>query len=150
MLSFCAVCNCSNCAAREKDKSNYRFPKKIWNFRKWEGKNGSNFQERFNWEKAAKNKSKNQNNAFCFSFISFFTWSSQHQILKANTYSVLTNGNRTWTTSVRVLNYRISKLIKSWNNPGDSSFLLNRKFSQNTHPASRVASNPNKNQLPFA
>ena len=111
---------------------------------------GSNFQERFNWEKAAKNKSKNQNNAFCFSFISFFTWSSQHQILKANTYSVLTNGNRTWTTSVRVLNYRISKLIKSWNNPGDSSFLLNSKFSQNTHPASRVASNPNKNQLPFA
>ena len=26
MPSFCAVFNCSNCADREKDKSNYRFP----------------------------------------------------------------------------------------------------------------------------
>ena len=61
----------------------------------------SNFQEIFNWEKAIKNKNKNQTNAFCLPFIGFFTQSSQYQIWKANTYSILTNGtNRTWTASV--------------------------------------------------
>ena len=34
----------------------------------------------------------------------FFTQSSQYQIFKANTYSILTNANRTWTASVIVLN----------------------------------------------
>ena len=34
----------------------------------------------------------------------FFTQSSQYQIFKANTYSMLTNTNRTWTASVVVLN----------------------------------------------
>ena len=34
----------------------------------------------------------------------FFTQSSQYQIFKANTYSILTNTNRTWTASVVVLN----------------------------------------------
>ena len=29
MPSFCAVFNCSNCANRQKDKSNYRFPKML-------------------------------------------------------------------------------------------------------------------------
>ena len=29
MPSFCAVFNCSNYANREKDKSNYRFPKML-------------------------------------------------------------------------------------------------------------------------
>ena len=91
---------------------------------------GSNFQERFNWEKAAKNKSKNQNNAFCFSFISFFTWSSQHQILKANTYSILTNGNLDYQCQSPQL-YNLK--VKSWNNPGDSSFLLNGASSLKIH-----------------
>ena len=63
--------------------------KKAWNFRKLEGK---------------ARKSTNENNAICLSFIGFFTQSSQYQILKANTYSILTNGNRTWTASVGVLN----------------------------------------------
>ena len=84
---------------------------KAWNIRKWEeafenekGKVvSSNFQERCNWENSKKNK--NQNNAFCLPFIGFFTQRSQYQIWKANTYSILTNGtNRTWTTSIRVLN----------------------------------------------
>ena len=59
-------------------------------------------QERFNWEKARNNT--NENNAFRLSIIGFFTQSSQYQILKANMYYILTNGNRTWTASVGVLN----------------------------------------------
>ena len=42
MQSFCAVFNSWNCADKEKDKSNYRFPsivkiiaKKAWYFQKW-------------------------------------------------------------------------------------------------------------------
>ena len=31
MPSFCAVFNCSNCADREKDKYNYRFPSIVKN-----------------------------------------------------------------------------------------------------------------------
>ena len=31
MPSFCAVFNCSNRADKEKDKSNYRFPKSVKN-----------------------------------------------------------------------------------------------------------------------
>ena len=50
----------------------------------------SNFQEIFNWKKAIKNKNKNQTNTFCLLFIVFFTQSSQYQIWKANTYSILT------------------------------------------------------------
>ena len=87
-----AVFYCSNCTDREKVKSNYPFPsivkkKKAWNFRKWEGKSDySNFQERFNWEKARKNK--NESNVFCLPFINFFIQSWQYQIWKANTYSI--------------------------------------------------------------
>ena len=50
----------------------------------------SNFQEKFNWEKAIKNKNKNQTNALSLLFIGFFTQSSQYQIWKANTSSILT------------------------------------------------------------
>ena len=46
MLSFCVVFNSSNRADREKYKSNYSLP--------------LIFQEIFNWEKARKNKNKNQ------------------------------------------------------------------------------------------
>ena len=51
--------------------------KKAWNFRKWERKQmvSSNFQEIYNWDKARKNKNKNQDNAFCFPLIGFFTQS---------------------------------------------------------------------------
>ena len=114
MPGFCAVFNCSNLADREKDRSIHRFPLIVKN----NGKEGlklsklrreksivsSNFQEIFNWEKARKNKSKNQNNNFCLPLIGFFTQSSQYQIWKANTYSIVTNGNLTWTASVGVLN----------------------------------------------
>ena len=31
MLSFCGVFNCSNCADKDKDKSNYRFPSIVKN-----------------------------------------------------------------------------------------------------------------------
>ena len=31
MLSFCAVFNCSNCAEKKKEKSNYRFPSIVKN-----------------------------------------------------------------------------------------------------------------------
>ena len=66
MLSFCAVFNCTNCAEKKKDKSNCSFPSIVKN----NGKEGlkllkgkkvvsSNFQERFNWDKARKNKNKN-------------------------------------------------------------------------------------------
>ena len=53
--------------------------KKAWHFRKWD-------------------------NAFCLPFIVFFTQSSQYQIWKVNTYSMLTNGNSTWAASVGILN----------------------------------------------
>ena len=97
MQSFCAVPKCSNRADREKNKSDYRFPSIVKN----KGKEGlelskvrrekvvsSNFQERFNWEKARKNK--NENNAFCLHLIGFFTQSLQYQIWNVNTYSILT------------------------------------------------------------
>ena len=35
----------------------------------------SNFKEIYNWDKARKNKNKNQNNAFCLPLIGFFTQS---------------------------------------------------------------------------
>ena len=63
--------------------------------------------KRFNWDRAWKNKNKNQNNAFCLPLISFFTQSSQYQIWKANSYSNLTNGNRTWTTSAAVIHLNL-------------------------------------------
>ena len=56
--------NCSNCADKEKDKSNYRLPSIFKNNGKkylklYEVRKGkvvsSNFEERFNWEKARKN-----------------------------------------------------------------------------------------------
>ena len=83
MPGFCAVFNCSN---REKEKVVT-----------------SNFQERFLLKIPKKNKNKKQKNAFSFPFIGFFTQSSQYQIWKANTYSILTNGNQIWTKSVGVL-----------------------------------------------
>ena len=109
MQSFCAVFNWSNRADREKTKSNYCFPSVVKN----NGKEGLklskvrrekwlNFRESFNWEKAW--KIKNENSAFFLPFIDFFTQSAQYQIWKANTHSILTNSNRTWTASVRVLN----------------------------------------------
>ena len=73
----------------------------------------SNFQERFNSEKARKNT--NENSAFCVSFTDFFTQSSQYQILKASTYSILTNGNPTWTASVSEFSTRISKFYEPSN-----------------------------------
>ena len=87
--------------------------KKAWNFRKWDkGKViSSNFQERFNWERVWKDK--NENNAFCLPFIDFFTQSSQYQIWKANIYSILANGNWTWTASVE-FSTRISKFYPHW------------------------------------
>ena len=91
MPSFCAVLNCSNRAGKEKDKFSYRFL--------------SNFQEIFKGQKARKNKSKNQKNAFCLSFIGFSTQNSQYA---ANTYSILTNSNRT-SIAMSESSARISK-----------------------------------------
>ena len=56
---------------------------------------GSNFQGKFNWDKARKNKNNNQNNVFYRLLIGFFTQSSQSQIWKTNTYSILINGDQT-------------------------------------------------------
>ena len=63
MLSFCAIFNWSNCADKEKDKSNYRFPSivknngkeglKLSKVRKEEKVVSSNFQERFKWDKTS-------------------------------------------------------------------------------------------------
>ena len=66
MQSSCAVFNFSNRADREKNKSNYRFPsiKKKWQrkLETFESEKGkvvsSNFQERFNREKARKTRMK--------------------------------------------------------------------------------------------
>ena len=83
MPGFCAVSNCLNSADREKDKSIYHFLSIVKN----NGREGlklskvkikvvsSNFQETFNWEKARKNKQKNQNNTFRLPFIGFSTQS---------------------------------------------------------------------------
>ena len=59
-----------------------------------------NFHERFNWDKARKNKNKYQNIALYLPLIDFFTQSSRYQIWKSNTYSTVTNGSRTCTASV--------------------------------------------------
>ena len=105
MASFCGVFNCPYCAGREKDKSNYRFPSIL----KKNGKEGLKlskvrrekwlvqiFRENLTERTLERTKSKNQNNAFCLPFIVFFTQSLQYQIWEANTYSILTNNNRTW------------------------------------------------------
>ena len=63
----------------------------------------SNFQERFNWDKTRKNKGNNQSNAFHLPCIAFFRQSSRYQIWKVTTYSILTNSNRLWTTTVAVI-----------------------------------------------
>ena len=81
----------------------------------------SNFQERFNWEKTRKNM--NENNAFCLLFNGCFTQSSQYHISKANTYSILTNGNRTWT--------RISTGISKFYEPSDSEPKFNKRRIKN-------------------
>ena len=70
--------------------------------------------ERFNWDKAWKKENMNQNNAFCLPLIGFSTQSSQYQIWKANMYSILTNGNRTWTTSVEVIHLNFKVLWPHW------------------------------------
>ena len=154
---------------------------------KW-GKKSSNFQKRLNRENFR--QSKNENNIFCLLFFSL-----QYQIWKANTYSILTNDNQIWTTSVGDLTdsehkFHITR-IEIWasisfelgfawqrtyyhNNytcstcssmMGSLKLLYTHlqspvtmrpftsvrlcKCSQNPHPASRVASNPNKSEQPF-
>ena len=104
MTGFCAVFNCSNRADKEKDKSIHRFRSVVKNNTKEGLKPLKAKREKWLAPKARKNKDKNQNNTFCLTFIGFFTQSWQYQIWKANTYSILTNGNQTWTTSVGVLN----------------------------------------------
>ena len=42
-----------------------------------------------------------------YPLIGFLTQSSQYQIWKANTYSILANGNRTWTASVAVIHWNL-------------------------------------------
>ena len=86
----------------------------------------SNFQESINWEKASKNKIKNHNNNFYFTFFGFFTQSSQYQIWKRNTYSILTNGNRICTASVGVLSKDFKVL---W--PTDSEHKLHKTRIEN-------------------
>ena len=106
MPRFCAVFNSSSRVNREKDKTNLFtvFPK-LLKIMVMKGKVvSSSFQDIFNREKAKKNKNKNQNNVFCLSFIGFCIQSSQYQTWKAGTYSILTNGNRTWAASVGSLN----------------------------------------------
>ena len=109
MQSFCPAINCSNRADRGKNKSNYRFPSTVKNNDK-EGLKLSKvrrekwlaqiFREDLTQRKLKKNK--NQSNVLCLRFIDFFTKSSLYQIWKANTYSILTNSNQTWTASVEV------------------------------------------------
>ena len=134
MLRFCAVFNCSNRADKEKDKSNYCFSSIVKN----NGKEGlklskvrkmvtSNFQEKINRDKARKNKNKNQNNAFCLPLIGFFIQSSQYQIWKADTYSILTNGNRTCTGSMAVIHLNLKVL---WPH-GDSEHKFRKKKFEN-------------------
>ena len=86
----------------------------------------SSFQEIFNWQKAWQSKNNNQNNAFCLPFIGFFTKSSQYQIWKANTYSILTNGNQTWTARLDSLT-RISKFY----DPSDSEHKFHKMGIKN-------------------
>ena len=55
-------------------------------------------------KKLERTKQEESKNIFCLPFIGFFTQSSQYQIWQANTYAILTNGNRTWTASVGIFN----------------------------------------------
>ena len=124
MLCFCAVFNCSDHTDKEKDKSNYHFPSvvknngkegwKLWKVRKEEKWLAQVFGKKINWDKAKKNKNKIQNDAFCLLLISFFTQSPQYQIWKANTYSILTSGNRTWIVSVAVIHLNLKVLRHHW------------------------------------
>ena len=119
---FFAVFNCSNHADKERDKSNYHFPSVVKNNGKegWKlcEKGGNvvspSFRKKLNWDKARKNKNKIQNDAFCLLLISFFTQSSQYQIWKANTYCILTSGNRIWIVSVAVIHLNLKVLWSHW------------------------------------
>ena len=111
MPSFCAVFNCSNRADREKDKSNYRF----FSIVKYNGKEDLKLSkvrkekwlaQIFKKDLTERKLERTRMNMMLSASPSsvFFTQSLQYQIWKANTYSILTNGNRTWTASVGVLN----------------------------------------------
>ena len=75
MTSFCAAFNYSNCGDRKKYKSNYRFPSIVKNngkealkLQKWEGKSG--------WLKFPGKYWLREGDAFCLTFIGFFTQGS--------------------------------------------------------------------------
>ena len=104
MPSFCAV-NYSNCANRAKVVK--IIAKKAWNFQKWEGKGGQlKFSGKINFERKLERTRTRINNAFCFPFIGFPTQSSQYQILKLNTYSIL--GSRSFMIPL-ILNTNFAK-----------------------------------------
>ena len=105
MPGFCEVFNCSNRADREKDKSIHRFPsiaKKI-------GKKGLKLSKvrREKWSAQIFRKylteRKLERTRTRIKIVLYAYPSSVCNIKFENTYSILTNGNLTWTANVGVL-----------------------------------------------
>ena len=99
MPSFCAVFNCSNCADREKDKSNYRFSSIVKNNNKESLKlskmrRGKWLAQIFRKDLTERKLERTRTRIKIMLSVS----SSSVSLHK------LTNGNRTWTASLGFLN----------------------------------------------
>ena len=124
MLSFCGVFNCSNCADKDKDKSNYRFPSivknnskedlKLSKVRKEEKWLAQIFRKDLTGTKLERTITLIKIMLSASPSSVFFTQNSQYQIWKANTYSILTKGNWPWTDSVAVIHLNLKVLWRHW------------------------------------
>ena len=134
MPSCCAVFNCSNRADRKKDKSNYPFPPIFKN----NGKESLKLSKVRFWYDENKTRIEN------WLPVDFELGSLWMRIYSHNNQTIF---NSLWWG---VLNFyiRIIKVLEQSWRPFTSLKLC--KGSQISHPASRVASNTNKIQPPFA
>ena len=111
MSSFCAVFNCSNRADREKGNSNYRFPtmvknncKEVLKFSKVRREEWLAQISRKYLTKRKLERTRTRIKIILSASPSSIFSHKVHNIWKAITYSVLTNGNWTWAASTRALN----------------------------------------------
>ena len=108
MLSFYAVFNSWNCTEKDKDKSNYRFPSIVKN----NGKEDLKLSKAKDLTETELERTRTRTKIMLSAspLIGFLTKSSQYHIWKANTYSILANGNRTWIASVAVIHWNLKVL----------------------------------------
>ena len=124
MLSFCGVFNCSNCADKDKDKSNYhslsivknnsKEDLKLSKVRKEEKWLAQIFRKDLTGTKLERTITLIKIMLSASPSSVFFSQNSQYQIWKANTYSILTKGNWPWTDSVAVIHLNLKVLWRHW------------------------------------